>query len=83
MPIIFPPLIPVNNEPLPEKKPAVTKLPKLALPADILPVTLALPADILPVTLALPADILPVTVKLASEPTDVMFGCAETVTLPA
>jgi hypothetical protein len=43
------------------KKLAVTKLPKLALP-DV---------------------ILPVTARLVSVPTEVIFGCALVVTVPA
>ena len=54
-------VIPVNKLPLPVKKLAVTKLPKLALP-DVM---------------------LPVTATLVSVPTDVIFGCAAVVTVPA
>ena len=54
-------VIPVNKLPLPLKKLAVTKLPKLALP-DV---------------------ILPVTARLVNVPTEVMFGCAAVVTVPA
>ena len=61
--IVLPALavIPVNRLPLPLKKLAVTKLPRLALP-DV---------------------ILPVTAKLDNVPTEVIFGCAAVVTVPA
>ena len=37
----------------------------------------------LPVMFALLADILPLTVRLVNVPTEVIFGCAAVVTVPA
>ena len=50
-----------NNDPSPWKKFALAKLPRLAFPDDILPLT----------------------VRELNVPTDVMFGCAAVVTVPA
>ena len=78
--IVFPALtvIPVNKLPLPLKKFAVTRLPKFALPAVILPEAVKVLADMtlalvilppLPLATKLPTVAFPVTVKLPNVPT--------------
>jgi hypothetical protein len=66
-------------EPVADTKPAVKTLPPVTLAAEVIPPV----ADINPAVNKLPPETLPVTFTLVNVPTEVMFGCAAVVTVPA
>ena len=57
--------------------------PAVVIPVRYTPLPVKKLADTLLPKLALPAVMLPVTLKLVNVPTEVMFGCAAVVTVPA